>query len=61
MTEVQKNNFKTQLWSIANLLRGKISADDIFFRLDYKSINKLKKQIEQINLFKKGLLQRMFV
>ena len=28
MTEDQKKNLETQLWGIANLLRGKISADD---------------------------------
>jgi len=28
MTEYQKKNLETQLWGIANLLRGKISADD---------------------------------
>ena len=86
MTEDQKKNLETQLWGIANLLRGKISADDALFRLDYilgsilfkylsekqhkiadylsstdQSINKLKKQIEQITQFKKGLLQKMFV
>jgi len=35
MTEDQKKNLETQLWGIANLLRGKISADDALFRLDY--------------------------
>ena len=28
MTEDQKKKLETQLWGIANLLRGKISADD---------------------------------
>ncbi len=28
MTEDQKKNLETQLWGIANLLRGKISADE---------------------------------
>lgn len=28
MSEDQKKQLETQLWSIANLLRGKISADD---------------------------------
>ena len=35
MTEDQKKNFETQLWGIANLLRGKISAGDNSFILDY--------------------------
>ena len=34
MTEDQKKNLETQLWGIANLLRGKISADDGMFHLD---------------------------
>jgi len=28
MSEEQKKQLEAQLWSIANLLRGKISADD---------------------------------
>lgn len=35
MTEDQKKNLESQFWGIANLLRGKISADDGVFRLDY--------------------------
>jgi len=35
MTEDQKKNHETQLWGIANLLRGKSSEDDGMFRLDY--------------------------
>ena len=55
MSEDQKRQLETQLWGIANLLRGKISADDyrdyILGFIFYKYLS------EKQNIFANNLLE----